>query len=103
MIDTRVSLSGHRLPALRRKRPRWSRRRGYYTLTAEWVRSEDEAAMRRFDGFPALAFASGLAALLASGAASPAGVSGPPAAVQSVLDCRKIADSADRLACYDKA
>jgi hypothetical protein len=48
--------------------------------------------------------AGGLAAVAATGAsAKPIPPSAPPAAVQSLLSCRSIADSAQRLACYDKA
>jgi len=48
--------------------------------------------------------AGGLAAAAATGAtAKPIPPSAPPAAVQSLLSCRSIADSAQRLACYDKA
>jgi len=48
--------------------------------------------------------AGGLAAIAATGAtAKPIPPSAPPAAVQSLLSCRSIADSAQRLACYDKA
>ena len=48
--------------------------------------------------------AGGLAAVAATGAtAKPIPPSAPPAAVQSRLSCRSIADSAQRLACYDKA
>ena len=59
--------------------------------------------MRRFGGFPGLVFAAALVGLSAPatvlGAASPK--SAP--AVQNVLDCRKILEGSDRLACYDKA
>jgi hypothetical protein len=48
--------------------------------------------------------AAGISTLLASGAAARAvPPTGTPAAVQSLLDCRSIVDSAQRLACYDKA
>jgi len=48
--------------------------------------------------------AGGLAAAAATGAtAKPIPPSAPPAAVQSLLSCRSIADSAQRLACYDRA
>ena len=48
--------------------------------------------------------AGGLAAVAAtSAAAKPVPPSAPPAAVQSLLSCRSIADSAQRLACYDRA
>jgi hypothetical protein len=45
-------------------------------------------------------------ALLAGGSTAAVGrplPSGNPRSVQSLLDCRSIADSAQRLACYDKA
>jgi hypothetical protein len=45
-----------------------------------------------------------LATILATGAgAKPIPPQAPPAAVQSLLSCRSIADSAQRLACYDRA
>ena len=48
--------------------------------------------------------AGGLAAAVAAGVtAKPIPPSAPPAAVQSLLSCRSVADSAQRLACYDKA
>jgi hypothetical protein len=48
--------------------------------------------------------AGGLAAAVATSAtAKPIPPSAPPAAVQSLLSCRSVADSAQRLACYDKA
>jgi len=48
--------------------------------------------------------AGGLAAVAATGAAAkPIPPSAPPAAVQSLLSCRSIADSAQRLVCYDRA
>jgi hypothetical protein len=48
--------------------------------------------------------AGGLAAVLATAAAAkPLPPQAPPAAVQSLLSCRSIADSAQRLACYDRA
>jgi hypothetical protein len=37
-----------------------------------------------------------------TGAAAPGPIASP-AVVQSVLDCRKVADNAERLACFDKA
>ncbi len=46
------------------------------------------------------------AALVAGGSTAAVGKpmpSGTPRSVQSLLDCRTIADSAQRLACYDKA
>ena len=43
------------------------------------------------------------AAVAASAAAKPIPPSAPPAAVQSLLSCRSVADSAQRLACYDRA
>jgi hypothetical protein len=46
------------------------------------------------------------AALVAGGSAAAVGKpmpGGTPRSVQSLLDCRPIADSAQRLACYDKA
>lgn len=49
-------------------------------------------------------FAGGIATMLAAGAtAKPIPPSAPPAAVQSLLACRSITDSGQRLACYDKA
>lgn len=48
--------------------------------------------------------AGALAAIAAAGAAAkPIPPSAPPAAVQSLLSCRSIVDSASRLACYDRA
>lgn len=48
--------------------------------------------------------AGGVAIITASGATAKAlPPTAPPAAVQSLLSCRSIADSAQRLACYDKA
>lgn len=48
--------------------------------------------------------AGGLAMVVTTGAiARPIPPSAPPAAVQSLLSCRSIADSAQRLACYDRA
>ena len=48
--------------------------------------------------------AGGVAAVLATGvAAKPIPQTAPPAAVQSLLNCRAITDSTQRLACYDKA
>jgi hypothetical protein len=48
--------------------------------------------------------AGGLAAVAATSAtAKPIPPSVPPAAVQSLLSCRSIADSAQRLTCYDRA
>jgi hypothetical protein len=48
--------------------------------------------------------AGGLAALFATGAtARSTPPTGTPAAVQSLLNCRAIAESAQRLACFDKA
>ncbi len=48
--------------------------------------------------------AAGSAALFATGAtARSTPQTGTPAAVQSLLDCRSVADSAQRLACFDKA
>src|SRR5438552_1471966 len=50
-----------------------------------------------------LLIAGRMATLLAGGASSkPMPPSAPPAAVQSLLACRSVADSAQRLACYDK-
>jgi hypothetical protein len=51
--------------------------------------------------FPVLALAALCAA--ASAAAGPSKPGETPAALQSVLDCRKIAESAQRLACFDAA
>jgi hypothetical protein len=49
-------------------------------------------------------FAGGVATMLAAGAeAKPIPQSAPPAAVQSLLACRSITDSNQRLICYDKA
>src|SRR5690348_3013328 len=47
---------------------------------------------------------SGALAVVAAGAASAKGPvsSGTPAAMQKLLDCRSIQDSAQRLACYDR-
>ncbi|HEX8938210.1 MAG TPA: hypothetical protein VF776_08085 [Sphingomicrobium sp.] len=46
----------------------------------------------------------GAAALLTTGAAAkPLPPTAPPAAVQSLLACRSVTDSAQRLACYDRA
>ena len=51
-----------------------------------------------------LLVAGGLAVVVATMAtARTAPETAPPAAVQSLLACRSIADSAQRLACYDKA
>jgi hypothetical protein len=48
--------------------------------------------------------AGGVALVLgASAEAKPIPPTAPPAAVQSLLNCRSIADSAQRLACYDRA
>lgn len=48
--------------------------------------------------------AGGAAALVGTSAsAKPAPPTAPPAAVQSLLSCRSITDSTQRLACYDKA
>jgi len=48
--------------------------------------------------------AGGFAAVAAtSAAAKPIPPSAPPAAVQSLLSCRSISDSAQRLTCYDRA
>jgi len=48
--------------------------------------------------------AGGVAAVAATSAtAKPIPPTAPPAAVQSLLNCRSIADSAQRLACYDRA
>jgi hypothetical protein len=48
--------------------------------------------------------AGGLAAVAATSvSARPIPPSAPPAAVQSLLSCRSIADAAQRLACYDRA
>lgn len=49
-------------------------------------------------------FLGGLAAMLATGAVAARTVeTAPPTAFQSLLSCRAITDSAQRLACYDKA
>jgi hypothetical protein len=49
-------------------------------------------------------FAGALGTMLAAIAeAKPVPPSAPPAAVQSLLACRSVADSAQRLTCYDKA
>lgn len=45
----------------------------------------------------------GAMALASSGAGAQAPGSPPPAQIRSLLDCRGISDSAERLACYDKA
>lgn len=51
-----------------------------------------------------LLVAGGLAALVSTMTiARPAPETAPPAAVQSLLACRSIADAGQRLACYDKA
>ena len=50
-----------------------------------------------------LAAALCLAGLGLTGPAHAAKPPASPAVVQSLLDCRKLADSAERLACYDKA
>nr|NUR36873.1 hypothetical protein [Sphingomonas sp.] len=48
--------------------------------------------------------AGGAVAVLGAGAdAKPVPPTAPPAAVQSLLNCRAITDSAQRLACYDRA
>jgi hypothetical protein len=48
--------------------------------------------------------AGGAAAVFATGAAAkPVPPTAPPAAVQSLLACRSVTDSAQRLACYDRA
>ncbi len=48
--------------------------------------------------------AGGMAAVLgADSIAKPIPPGAPPAAVQNILSCRSVADSAQRLACYDKA
>jgi hypothetical protein len=50
-----------------------------------------------------ICFAAGvLAAAVAIGGAAPKPVASP-AVVQNLLDCRKLTDGAERLACYDKA
>jgi hypothetical protein len=63
--------------------------------------------MRPFCTLPewALAAATGVFLLLGAPVAAAAGPSTPgrAPAVQAVLDCRKIADNGERLACYDKA
>ncbi len=46
--------------------------------------------------------AGAVAAATAVGAAAPKPAESPPV-VQSLLDCRKLTDNAERLACYDKA
>jgi hypothetical protein len=43
------------------------------------------------------------AAVVAGGAKAPKSPMASPAVVQSLLDCRKLADGAERLACFDKA
>src|SRR5579864_7763283 len=52
-----------------------------------------------------ICFAAGIlaAAVAIGGAKAPQPAGSPPAVVQSLLDCRKLSDSAERLACYDKA
>lgn len=48
--------------------------------------------------------AGGVAAIFATnGVAKPLPPTAPPAAVQSLLACRSVTDSAQRLACYDRA
>lgn len=61
--------------------------------------------MNRFRIPAALAMAAAAAALTAPGAGFSAAskVATPAAAVQQVLDCRKLTDTEQRLACYDKA
>jgi hypothetical protein len=44
-----------------------------------------------------------LAALATATAAAPACAAPPPKAMQAVIDCRKLDDSTQRLACYDAA
>jgi hypothetical protein len=58
--------------------------------------------MKRFGDLGGRVFAGCLAVIVAAGAAA-AAVQGPAPALQSVLDCRKITDGPDRLACFDKA
>ena len=50
-----------------------------------------------------LALAAALAAVPAAGARPTPGDGAPPAAMQAMLGCRGLSDSAARLACFDKA
>ena len=59
--------------------------------------------MKRFGDIGGSVFAGCLVVIGAAGAAVAAGSPATAPAMQSVLDCRKIADGPTRLACFDKA
>jgi hypothetical protein len=65
--------------------------------------SEEDGAMRRIGGVLQAALAAGLLGVVAAPAAGSPATPGRAPAVQAVLECRKIEDSGQRLACFDKA
>jgi len=59
--------------------------------------------MTRLDGGRGVALMLAILSTAAAAAAAPRAAPGRAPAVQSVLDCRKIADGVQRLACFDSA